>query len=115
MMVRLIRSAVALLIAVALIGAPAMQAAAAMPCGMTAATSAADHPPGSDHGPVSSPCTDKMPGCADMLGCGIGASLQAPAPVLMAQPAWTLVAYWPVTEQLNGLSVQPDLGPPITI
>jgi hypothetical protein len=114
MMVRLFRSLLAMLVAVAFIGAPAMQAAIAMPCDPIVA-SAIDHQLSSDHGPASTPCKEMMPGCADMQGCGGSVSLYAPSLVLATQPIWTATAYWPVVDSLESLSIEPDLGPPITI
>jgi hypothetical protein len=113
MMGKLIRVFFAILIATALVGAPAVQAAAAMSCDTTVA-SMAGHPP-SGHFRTPAPCKEKMPGCTDMLGCGVSASLDARVAVATNEQVWTPATYWPIAGSLDGLVVTPDLGPPITI
>ena len=114
MMVKLIRSVLAMLVAVALTGVPAVQAAVAMPCDPII-MSATDHQPSSSPAPVAPPGKEKMPGCADLLGGGIGVALHVRTPARINRSVWTATAYWPATESFEGLSIKPDLGPPITI
>ena len=113
-MVRLIRSLLAMLVAVSLAGAPAIQAAIAMPCDAMI-MSAADHQLSDGNTPASMPCKEKMPGCANMVGCGVSASSSVRTSMVINQPFWTAATYWPVADLLEGLSIQPDLGPPIAI
>ena len=113
-MVRLIRSLLAILIAMVLIGAPGVPAAIAMPCD-TIVASATDHQQLAGHHPNSTPCKEKMLGCAEMLGCGLTASLHVRDTVVSNQPIWVPAVYWPVADSLEGLFLKPDLGPPISI
>jgi hypothetical protein len=113
-MLRLIRSLLAILIAMVLIGAPGVRAAIAMPCD-TIVANAADHQQLSGHLPNSTPCKEKTPGCAEMLGCGLTASLHVRVTVVSNQPIWAPAVYWPVADLLEGLFLKPDLGPPISI
>jgi hypothetical protein len=112
-MLRLIKSVLAILIATAFIVAPAVQAAA-MPCD-TDVTSVPDlqHPSGHDH--KSTSCNNKMSTCVDIPGCGLSAGLPGRIAMTTSQAVWTSAAYWPVADLLAGLSVEPNLGPPISI
>jgi hypothetical protein len=116
MMVKLIRSLLAIFVATVLIGAPAVQAMITMPC-QTAVTSTTDHPLPSAKAPdpMSAPCKGTMPGCADMLGCGPSASLPVQVTAVAHKLIWTSAAYQAVADLHEGLSVKPYLGPPITI
>jgi hypothetical protein len=113
---RLIRLLFAIVIGTALMGAPAVQAAIAMPCD-TVVTNIADHLLSSGRAPASAPapCKGTMPGCADMLGCGLSAGLPAHAATLSQKLTWTSAVYWSIADARKGVSVKPDLGPPITI
>jgi hypothetical protein len=115
MMVRLLRSLLAVMIATVLVFAPAVQGAIAMPCDTPAVASVTNQQQPSGHTPNTTPCKGKMSGCVDMLDCGLSASLNVREAVTVGQPVWTAVAYWPVTDSHQGLFVEPDLGPPITI
>src|SRR5258708_20371870 len=113
-MLRLVRSLLAILIATVLIGAPGVRAVIAMPCDAIVAN-AADHLQLSGHLPNSTPCKEKMPGCAEMLSCGLTASLHVRVTVVSNQPIVLPALYCPVAGSLGGLSLKPDLGPPISI
>jgi hypothetical protein len=113
MMMRLLRRLFALLIATALIGAP-VQAAIVMPCDAVV-TSAPDHPLFSDQAPTSTPCDGMMLICSDMVGCGVAASLPAHVAGVVHKLIWNAAAYWAAVDLHQGLSVEPDIGPPITI
>ena len=115
-MAKLIRSLLAILVATVLIGAPAVQAMITMPC-QTVAASATDHQLSSAQAqdPMSAPCEGTMPGCVDMLGCGLNASLPFQVTTVAHKLIWISAAYQAVSELHEGLSVKPYLGPPITI
>lgn len=112
-MTKFIRILFAILVSVALVGVPTVQAAVAIPCGATVATMADQLTSG--HSPAPTPCKEKMPGCADMAGCGASVTLDAHVVVATNEQVWTAAAYWPITASLESLLVKPDLGPPITI
>jgi hypothetical protein len=114
MMVRLISSLLAICVAVVLLGASAAQAAIAMSCD-TVVAGATDCQHLSGTGPHSMPGNDKLPGCTGMLGCGLSASLPGRVAATTRQTMWTSAAYWPVADWHDGLSIKPELGPPITI
>ncbi len=116
MMGGLIRSLLAILIATVLIGAPAVQAAITMPC-QTIVASTPDYQMSSGQAPAPTPtpCKGVMPGCADMLSCNLGAGLPAHVTAVAYKLIWTSVAYRTLADALEGLTVEPDLGPPITI
>ncbi len=115
MMSRLINLLFAIVIGTALVGAPAVQAAAVMPCA-TAVTTNPDHTLSAGKAPTSAPTPCKvMPGCVDMLGCGLSAGLPAHIAALSQERAWTSTAYRAIADAHEGLSVKPDLGPPIAI
>ena len=66
--------------------------------------------------PMPAPCKGTMPGCADTV------RMRAPASALPTHVTatshgliWTLAAYGAVADLREGLSVQPDLVPPIAI
>jgi hypothetical protein len=59
------------------------------------------------------PCTGHMPNCIDHLGCVTASALPAaPASVAVAFE-WTTLDYDPAPELLAGISVKPELSPPI--
>jgi hypothetical protein len=113
MMMRLLRRLFAVLIATALIGAPA-QAAIVMPCDAVVA-SAPDHPLFSDQAPASTPCDGMMLICPDMIGCGVTAGLPAHVTGVAHKLIWATATYWATADLPQGLSVEPDIDPPITI
>jgi hypothetical protein len=114
MMMRLLRRLFAILIAAALIGAPSVQAALVMPCDAVV-TGATDHPLISDQAPAPTPCGGMMLNCPDMVGCGVIAGLPAPAIGVVHKLVWNAAAYWVAADLPQGLSVEPSIGPPITI
>jgi hypothetical protein len=113
MMMRLLRRLFAVLIATALIGAP-VQAAIVMPCDAVVA-SAPDHPLFSDQAPASTPCDGMMLICPDMIGCGVTAGLPAHVTGVAHKLIWAPATYWATADLPQGLSVEPDIDPPITI
>jgi len=59
------------------------------------------------------PCTGHMPNCLDHGGC-ISASAVPVSPATMAVPVeWTLLDYALTPQALAGISVKPELSPPI--
>jgi len=59
------------------------------------------------------PCTGHMPSCAGHAGC-IALSALPASPVLIAVVfAWTSLAWEPAPESLAGISLKPELSPPI--
>lgn len=113
---KLIRQMFAILIAMVLIGAPAVQATMAVPCN-TGVTSNPGHQlsTGQAPTPTTTPCKGMVPGCDGMLGCGLSASLPDHGTAVAHKLIWTPAAYRAVSDAREGLSIVPDLGPPITI
>ena len=59
------------------------------------------------------PCTGHMPHCVDHIGC-ITVSALPTAPVSIAVAfEWTSLDYAFLPESLSGISVKPELSPPI--
>jgi len=59
------------------------------------------------------PCTGHMPNCVDHVGCVTLSALPA-SPVLVAIAfEWTSLDYDLAPESLSGISVKPELSPPI--
>jgi hypothetical protein len=81
-------------------------ASAAPDCNMTMMSHGAD-----GGGPV--PCTDMTPTCIVDVGCAFVVSLPAPHLGLSAPLSWTRVAYGTSSNASRGLSIKPDLTPPI--
>lgn len=111
---KLIRLLFAIVVAAGLVGGPAVQAAAVtMPC-HTGISVTHSHAVSAPHAPTPAPSKAMMPGCAEMLGCGVSANLRTRV-ATATQVAWTSVAYWSVPGSLEGLFVEPNLFPPITV
>jgi hypothetical protein len=59
------------------------------------------------------PCTGQMPNCVDHIGC-VTVSILPTAPVSMAVAfEWTSLNYDFALTPLSGISVKPELSPPI--
>jgi hypothetical protein len=59
------------------------------------------------------PCTSHMPNCVDHLGCvTVSALPTSPASIAVASD-WTTLDYDLAPEALTGISVKPELSPPI--
>lgn len=112
---KLIRQMFAILIAMVLIGAPAVQATMAMPCD-TGVTSNPGRQlsTGQAPAPATTPCKGMVVGCDGMLGCGFSAGLLDHGTAVAHRLTWTSAAYRAVSDVHEGLSIVPDLGPPIT-
>jgi hypothetical protein len=116
--VKLIRHLLAILMVAVLVGAPAVQAAFAPPRHAVVS----DHQLMSDQASASAPtpcngmpCTGMMPGCLDMLDCGLNAGLPVQAAGESQEFIWTSAAYRISIDTHEGLTIKPDLGPPITV
>ena len=121
MTARLIRQLLAILLAAVLVGAPAVQAAFAPPC-HTVVAGISDHQLRSDQVSVPTPtpcnempCNGLMPGCLDMLDCGLNAGLRVQAVGEGQELVWTSAVYQIGIDAHVGLTIKPDLGPPITV
>lgn len=88
------------------------QAMIAMPCDIVAA-STTGHKPSNQAPPA--PCNEMTAGCADMLGCGLSARLPTNVTAAAHELIWTKATYPAISDVHQGLSIEPDLGPPITI
>ena len=53
--------------------------------------------------------------CPDMIGCGITAGLPAHVSGVAQKLTWTAASYWAAVDLPLGLSVEPDIDPPIMI
>jgi hypothetical protein len=59
------------------------------------------------------PCKGISLDCANQLGCISSQALPAPSTALGSPTAYGYVAYWPPLAWRAGLSLEPDLFPPI--
>jgi hypothetical protein len=119
--VKLIRHLLAILMVAVLVGAPAARAAFAPPCHAVVA-GVSDHQllPDQASAPAPTPCNGMpgngmMPGCLDMLDCGLNAGLPVQAAGERQEFIWTSAIFRIGIDTHEGLTVKPDLGPPITV
>ena len=119
--VKLIRHLLAILMVAVLVGVPAAQAAFAPPC-HTVVAGVSDHQLLSDHASIPTPtpcngmpCNGMMPGCLDMLDCGLNAGLPVQAVGESQEFIWTSAVYRISIDTHEGLTIKPDLGPPVTV
>jgi hypothetical protein len=59
------------------------------------------------------PCTGHMPNCIDYLGCGTVSTLPASPVAIAVVFEWTSLNYDFAPTPLFGISVKPELSPPI--
>ena len=71
----------------------------------------ADMAGGCDH--PQPPCTGHMPNCIDYLGCGTVSALPASPVAIAVVFEWTSLNYDFAPTLLFGISVKPELSPPI--
>ena len=64
-------------------------------------------------GTTPMPCKGKIPDCYSSMGCIFMAALPPTYTPTAAQPVWSRVVYPSVASWHSGLSLEPDLGPPI--
>jgi hypothetical protein len=70
---------------------------------------------GAGGGSAPAPCPEMTPACIIDLGCTAMASLPAPELPLALPFSWARIAYDRAAESFRGLSIKPDLTPPILI
>jgi hypothetical protein len=61
------------------------------------------------------PCTGHLPNCLDHGGCVTIYALSVWAATLVLPVAWTALAFDRTRQALSGLSVKPELSPPILV
>jgi hypothetical protein len=61
------------------------------------------------------PCKGMLPGCITDLGCIFLVSLLVPNVAPFTVTAWSSVIYAGSSQSLRGRSIQPALGPPISL
>jgi hypothetical protein len=87
--------------------ASAKAAAADEPCPRMAG----EHP---DQGmPQPMPCKGVMPDCVKQMGCVGSPNISSRSADMQRRVFYTMVSYWSLAEKRTGLSVEPDLFPPI--
>ncbi len=59
------------------------------------------------------PCTGHMPNCVDHVGCVTVSALPTSPTSIAAPVEWTLLDYDLAPESPAGISVKPELSPPI--
>jgi hypothetical protein len=65
-------------------------------------------------GGSGTPCKGMTPACIDLMGCVVAVAIPARAPDLTTFP-WLTAGYTFTDTSLSGLSVQPELTPPILL
>jgi hypothetical protein len=68
---------------------------------------------GDDGAGSQPPCTGHMPNCVDHVGCITISALPASPASVAAAFEWTSLRYHLPPESLAGISVKPELSPPI--
>ncbi len=63
--------------------------------------------------PTPMPCKGIMPDCVKQMGCIGSPSVPSRSAEMQRRVFYTKVIYWSLTEERTGLSVEPDLFPPI--
>jgi len=72
---------------------------------------AADHP---ERGmPRLMPCKGIMPDCVKQMGCIGSPNVPSRSAEMQMRVSYTRVIYWSLAEERTGLSIEPDLFPPI--
>lgn len=66
-------------------------------------------------GQLPAPCNSMAPACMGALSCFSIVSLSGPQDATVQGLSWLPVAYWGDNHIIDGLSVDPALGPPIAI
>ena len=113
---RLLRRILVLLIVTAYVGATTLQVAPTHAANAHMSSSSMNgmmHEQDGSGGTM--PCKGMLPGCVTDLGCIFLVSLPAPNVALFAVTAWSSVIYAGSSQSLRGRSIQPALGPPISL
>ena len=85
-----------------------------MPSGIAATQTTMAGMAGGCDGPKP-PCTENTPSCVDHVGC-ITVSAIPTSPASMGAPVeWTTLGYDLAPESLAGISVKPEISPPILV
>jgi len=61
------------------------------------------------------PCRGHLPNCLDHGGCISLSALPASPATIAVQVEWTLLAYGLASQALAGISIKPELSPPILV
>ena len=86
-----------------------------MPSGMAAPQMTASADMGGGCADPQPPCTGHVPNCVDHLGC-VTVSALPTSPTSIAIPVeWTSLAYGIAPQLLAGISVKPEISPPILV
>jgi hypothetical protein len=116
MPVKLLRRMLSVFVVTAYVGATTLQFTPAMAAHANmshAAMSGMTHE--QDHPGDKMPCKGMLPGCITDLGCIFLISLLAPELRLVTLTAWSSVFYNSASEGLQGRTIKPALGPPISL
>jgi hypothetical protein len=116
MLVTLLRRILAVVIVIAYVGATMLQV---VPATAANATMSQTTMGGMDHGQDNPgdkmPCKGMLPGCITDLGCIFLVSLPPPDLALVTLTAWFSVSYDNRSQGLDGRTIKPALGPPISL
>jgi len=116
MSVNLLRRILALLIVTAYVGATVLQVAPAYAANANMSSPSINGMMHEQDGQGDKmPCKGMLPGCVTDLGCIFLVSLPAPNVALFTVTAWSSVIYAGSSQSLRGRSIQPALGPPISL
>jgi hypothetical protein len=117
MPVKLLRRILTLLIVTAYVGATTLQVAPTYAANANMSSAATDGMMHEQDSPAGDkmPCKGMLPGCVTDLGCIFLVSLPAPDLTLVTLTAWSSVIYDNASEGLPGRSIEPALGPPISL
>jgi hypothetical protein len=69
----------------------------------------------SDSTPGPLPCKGSMLDCVKQMGCIGSPNLPSRCDEVQTPASYTEVAYWSPTQALPGLSIEPDLFPPVAV
>ena len=113
---KLLRRILALLIVTAYVGATMLQVAPSYAANADMSSSSMNGMMHEHDGQTDKmPCKGMLPGCVTDLGCIFLVSLPAPNVALFTVTAWSSVIYAGSSQSLRGRSIQPALGPPISL
>jgi hypothetical protein len=116
MLVTLLRRIVTIFIVIAYVGATMLQVAPATAANATMSqTTMGGISHGQDNPGHKMPCKGMLPGCVTDLGCIFLVSLPPPGLTFVTVTAWSSVSYDNPSQGLNGRTIKPALGPPISL
>ena|SRR5579862_9929602 len=84
-----------------------------VPCGMAYAETSMGADMAADAAQTKAPGSDRRPTCVDRLGCVGAPALPASPPSVGVTLQWISPDYDLATAPLSGISLKPDLSPPI--